>query len=382
VAAAGKFVPEIVTILGKAMEPERVLPFARFMELALYCPKIGYYERPMTAPGRAGDFFTSVSVGPLFGRLLAADFSGRLAKIAAPSTSSGPAPRLHLVEAGAHDGRLALDILSWFEETNSPLQPRLEYVLIEPSDERQAWQKQTLSHFANRVRWCRSPEELGGHSIDGVIFSNELLDAFPVTRLRWNAARQEWKEMGVTGPEGKSGPFVWAELPSPSVPLEPLLASAGLEIPPALAAVLPEGFTLDLAEGAGRWWAAAARALRHGSLLTIDYGLTAPELLHPSRAGGTLRAYHDHHPEPDLLARPGEQDLTSHVNFTQLQMAGTAAGLSEERFCSQAEFLGPIALELWRGAGPASVAETRQFQTLTHPEHLGARFRVLIQARS
>src|SRR5688572_18648672 len=117
------------------------ISFTRFMEIALYCPNLGYYERPDSRIGKGGDYYTSVSVGPLFGELLAFQFAKWLEVL--PGS-------VQLVEAGAHDGQLAHDILSALP---APLIARLEYWIIEPSQNRQKWQKQTLNEFAGKVRW-------------------------------------------------------------------------------------------------------------------------------------------------------------------------------------------------------------------------------------
>ena len=124
--------------------------------------------------------------------------------------------------------------------------------------------------------------------------------------------------------------------------------------------------------------------MNEGTLLTFDYGLTAEEFFVPHRAKGTLRAYHGHRPNDDLLANVGEQDLTAHVNFTALQSAGESAGLKTEGLFSQAEFLKRVAESAWRAQsafGGWTAGRTRQFQTLTHPEHLGRSLEVLVQTR-
>jgi SAM-dependent MidA family methyltransferase len=147
--------------------------------------------------------------------------------------------------------------------------------------------------------------------------------------------------------------------------------------------VLPDGFTTEMGAAAQEWWRQAANVLAGGKLLTLDYGLTQEEFFLPARKDGTLRTYHRHHPGGDALAHPGEQDLTAHVNFTALRAAGEAAGLLTEDFLTQSQFLTRIAARAW--ADPASFGEwtpecSRQFQTLTHPEHLGRPFLVLIQS--
>ena len=342
------------------------------MEVALYCPIFGYYERLGGAVrvGRQGDFITSVSVGKLFGGLLAFQFSAWLEEL--------PGPQLDLVEAGAHDGALAADILAWFRLRRPDLVPRLRYWVVEPSPRRQGWQRARLDKFAGQVRWIPALSDLPSHSVQGVVFSNELLDAFPVNRLGWDAARSNWFEWGVAQEAGR---FAWRRLPvTPHAPWPARLRSLGLEIPPELAAVLPDGFTLDVCPAAGDWWRQAASVLAQGRLLTFDYGLMAQEFLLPRRASGTLRAYSRQHAVEDPLADPGGQDLTAHVNFTDLEQSGEALGLVTERFESQEAFLSRVAAEYWRGAAP-SREEVRQFQTLVHPEHFGRSFRVLLQRR-
>ena len=137
------------------------------------------------------------------------------------------------------------------------------------------------------------------------------------------------------------------------------------------------------ATAAENWWRQAAGSLARGRLLAIDYGLTADELFSPARTQGTLRAYFRHHVSDDLLANPGEQDLTAHVNFSAIQQVGEAAGLTTESFQTQPQFLTRILEKAVRDKsfGEWSARRTRQFQTLTHPEHLGRAFRVLLQSR-
>ena len=341
-----------------------IIPFARFMELALYHPACGYYEQPGIAPGRGGDFYTSVSVGSLFGELLAFQFARWLAAL--------PGPR-QIVEAGAHDGRLAGDVLRWFARHQAALVANLEYWLIEPSPRRREVQARVLAEFAPRVRWFESWSTVPAGGVQGVIFSNELLDAFPCHRLAWDAVARQWYECGVTLRDDE---FTWALLPAPTG-----LAPA---LPAPLLDVLPDGFATESCPAASGWWRQAARSLRAGKLLTLDYGLTREQFFVPERAGGTARAYQRHRVSQDLLADPGEQDLTAHVNFSEVREAGEAEGLHTADYLSQGQFLTRI-LQLTLAGGEAfdewTGARTRQFQALTHPEHLGRSFRVLVQER-
>ena len=345
--------------------------FARFMDLALYAPGLGYYERQDVPIGRRGDFYTSVSVGCLFGELLAFQFAQWAADRAAPS----PGSALQLIEAGAHDGRLAADVLGWMRQERPQLFASLVCWIAEPSESRRREQEKTLAEFSPRVNW--SPA-LAGVPRSGfqVLFCNELLDAFPVRRFCWDAQARDWFEWGV-GWENQR--FVWSRMElEASARTRPELAAFS-----DLCSALPDGYTIEISPAAEAWWHEAARCLGHGKLVAIDYGLSDEELFLPHRLGGTLRAYRRHRQVEDPLADPGEQDLTAHVNFSGLRRAGEAAGLRTETLVSQARFLTHLAAQAW--ADPSSFhswtpRNTRQFQTLTHPDHLGRAFRVLVQS--
>ena len=353
-----------------------VLTFARFMELALYAPDCGYYEAQKENVGRRGDFYTSVSVGNLFGELLAFQFAEWLAEV---KSLNSQLSTLILIEAGAHDGRLAADILTWLQSNRPELFAQIEYCVIEPSARRQEWQRETLKPFAPRVRWFPDFETIKSKNknskLAGIIFSNELLDAMPVHRFGWDAKSKNWFEWGVAI-DGER--FVWAKIQNARFKMQ----DSKLDLPSSLLDVLPDNYTVEISPAAENWWREAAGVLENGKLLTMDYGLTADELFSPDRANGTLRAYFRHHLNDDILANVGEQDLTAHVNFPAIRKAGEDNGLITEEFCAQSKFLTEI---LARAAKSNSFGEwdgsdTRQFQTLTHPEHLGRAFRVLVQS--
>ncbi|MHB8523287.1 MAG: class I SAM-dependent methyltransferase [Limisphaerales bacterium] len=348
-----------------------VLPFVSFMERALYHPTLGYYETGRQTIGRRGDYYTSVSVGTLFGELLAFQFAEWLAAL--------PAGLVQLVEAGAHDGRLAADVLNGLQSRRPEIMARLEYWILEPSARRRLWQEQTLAKFSGKIRWFADWNQFPSPGVCGIIFANELLDALPVRRFGWDAQAKMWFEWGVTVAGDR---FVWARMPADGLPPVP---SSILDLPSSsLLALLPDGFTVEVCPAAEAWWRQAAQALGSGKLLTIDYGLTGEQFFSPERSRGTLRAYRQHRASDDVLADPGQQDLTAHVNFSALQVAGESAGLKTEARRSQAQFLTPIAARTWAagsGFGDWTSQRKRQFQTLTHPEHLGERFQVLIQSR-
>ncbi len=355
---------KLVEIIRAEAAVSGVLPFARFMELALYCPVHGYYETQKDTVGRRGDFYTSASTGGLFGELLAFQFAAWLEELQIANCE------LRIVEAGVHDGKLAKDILNWLQLKRPKLFGQIEYYIIEPSPRRQEWQKETLKHFAPRVRWFSRSNDPTIQRSNGIIFSNELLDAFPIHRYGWDAKNKKWFEWGVAG-EGKK--FVSGKI-----------QNSGFRIQnPELESILPDNYTIETSPAAENWWREAAGILERGKLLTIDYGLTTDELFSPSRTNGTLRAYFQHHVTDDIFANVGEQDLTAHVNFSAIQKTGEEAGLKTEIFSTQTKFLTQILEKTSRekSFGGWNSSRARQFQTLTHPEHLGRAFRVLVQSR-
>lgn len=346
------------------------------MEVALYTPGQGYYERRRDRIGRAGDYYTSVSVGPVFGELLAARFARWLRELQTPH------PRL--VELGPHDGRLAGDLLEALCLQAPDLWPRLEYLLVDASPTRRTWQAETLHAHRDRVRWVNDLAQLGSGSVTGVIFGNEFFDALPVHRLGWDTTRRDWFEWRV-GWDGRRFCWVrpgqdgaWNALPAA---LRTALATEHPHlVDPDVQAVLPDAFTVELCPAARAAWSAAARTLERGGLVAVDYGYTDAAAVGPARPHGTVRAYAGHRQQADVLANPGEQDLTADVNFAALRAEGERAGLRTTELVSQGRFLVETLREMplaehW---GPA---QRRQFQTLVHPQHLGERFKVLVQTR-
>jgi SAM-dependent MidA family methyltransferase len=357
-------------IIRQAIAEASILSFADFMSLALYHPQYGYYERDISYIGKRGDFFTSVSVGELFGTLLAAQFATWHAK--------SPTSPWQVLEAGAHDGQLAKDILTTLRDNSLGTESQFEYWILEPSARRQARQQETLCEFASLVRWFPGWDALPATGVHGVIFANELLDAFPVHRYGWGAEQQAWFEWGVTYQNSR---FTWAKmaLATDKTPIWEFYPSFK-----ELSGVLPPNYAIEVCPQAVAWWQQAAQALRSGRLLTLDYGLSVEQLFMPERSDGTIKAYYRHHINPDLLAYPGEQDLTAPVNWTWLQKAGERAGLKTEGFMTQAQFLTRIVETTCQThclSLPWTGRHLRQFQTLTHPEHFGHTFRVLIQNR-
>ena len=351
-------------IIAEEIDAKGPMAISRFMALCLYHPVHGYYEAPDRSIGKDGDFYTSVSVGPVFGEMLAWRFARWLKEDCQPPWT--------LVESGAHDGRLAADILASLQRREPEILNRLRYVIIEPSAERRRRQRRLLEDHAAVVEWLDSWDAAPRAGFNGVIFSNELLDAFPVDQFGWNARDRTWFEWRVDRTdEGFS---------------RTRGAATGRRFGalPELLEVLPDGFTIECRDAAAAWWAKAAKALQSGRMIAIDYGFEAGGAFAPARSAGTLRGYHNHRLVDDVFARPGEQDLTSHVDFGEIGGAGEACGLATEELTSQTSFLTNLlaGIEATPGSFPSwTPKRLREFQTLVHPAHLGEKFKILVQRR-
>jgi SAM-dependent MidA family methyltransferase len=343
--------------------------FDRFMELALYHPEFGYYrrERGASRTGREGDFYTSVSVGPLFGRLLGRQFFQMWDVLGKPDP-------FWIIEQGAEDGQLACDVLEWCREATPEFFEALHYGIVESFAPLREWQRRSMEGgpILEKVRWFRNVIELAAQEPVGVFFSNELVDSFPVRLIiRRDAA---WYELQVT--LGRKDDFAWIEKPVGDRELAEAVKALRL---PAI-----DGYTTEINLRARDWMEDMGQALRRGYFLTIDYGFPASVYYAPFRIGGTLTAYRDHRRTEDILSDPGSRDITAHVDFTALAAAGERAGLATLGFLDQQHFLMGIAHDELSGLPGTStgIAEkVRAWQTLIHPNHFGSRFQVLVQGR-
>lgn len=347
--------------------------FSRFMELALYHPVYGYYVSDLNVVGKGGDFVTSVSCGDLFGALLCEQFLDWTS-----DSSKFKKGESCWTEVGAHNGQLARDILTYCREIHPNRYQDIQYEIIEPLDSRREAQKDLLSDHLARVRWTRSWKEHAPRTVKGIIFSNELLDAFPVDRISWDAVQKTWFLWSVTFMDGE---LAWVRSPTPSSsPTRDFTDS----LPQELLTHLPDGFTTELGTAACDWWRDAANCLDRGHLLAIDYGLRREDFFAPHRHDGTLRAYSQHRQNTNLLQNPGKQDLTSHVNFSAIESTGESAGMTTVSLESQESFLTKILRKLVEGTPDSPLLNPkriRQLQSLIHPSHFGRSFSVLVQKR-
>ncbi len=335
------------------------LQFSEFMAAALYHPEHGYYARQPRQIGRGGDFFTSVSVGPLFGGLLARRFLAEWKSLGAPC-------HWRIIECGAHDGTLAADVLETLSQLDPTAFSALEYAIPEPLPRLQAAQQETLKKFGKTIRFLDTAESLAADPLPGIAFGNELLDALPFHVVEWHHGR--WHECRVALDQEN---FIWEN----SHAITDLALTAALV---TLGSDFPDGYRTEIRTCFHDFLAPLTRCLTRGLLLWPDYGFARPEFYHPDRTRGTLRTFSNHRAAEDPLTRIGEIDITAHVDFTAVAEAAIALGAIPMSFKNQGSWLTAIARDwLLTQEGNPSPDLLRQFQTLTHPAHLGGSFQVL-----
>lgn len=358
---------ELEHIIRAEIHSKGPMRFDRFMAAALYHSEFGYYAqigiRPQT--GRSGDFFTSVSVGPLFGNLLARQFFQMWQLLGKPDP-------FWVVEQGAHDGQLACDVLSWCRTEAPDFFAAIRYGIVELSESARVVQQKLVekTEVVRNVAWFENVKSAGEQTV-GIFFSNELVDAFPVRVVTFSS--DQWQEKAVIV---ENDVLSWTMKPIDDRELAEVVGT--LSLPPL------EGYTTEINLEARRWMKEMASTMRRGYVLTIDYGFPASVYYAPFRAGGTLTAYLDHRRSDEILIDPGSRDITAHVDFTALAQVGETAGLKTIGFIDQQRFLMGIAkAELAGEPGPrVHLQESlRAWNTLTHPEYLGTRFQALLQAK-
>ncbi|HEX4643337.1 MAG TPA: SAM-dependent methyltransferase [Candidatus Acidoferrales bacterium] len=350
-------------ILARRIREDGPIPFADFMLECLYHPAHGYYSR--TSSRWFGDYYTSVDVHPIFGRLLARQFAEMWWALGSPRP-------FVVVEAAAGIGRLAGHILDFSARELPEFYAALEYVAVERSAARRAEHAARLAQHVGTGRVSSAPE-LPQAIPAGCIFSNELLDALPAHRVivEHGALREIF-----VGLDGAQFVEVVREASTPA--LAAYFQEQGI--------TLAEGQQAEACFEACDWIESAGRALERGFVLSIDYGHEARALYDEHHNRGTLLAYRDHAVNENLVDAPGEQDLTSHVNFTAVDLWGGRVGLVRTGLVTQSQFL----VALGRGNEFADLYEPGQsemeklrarllLKNLIHPEGLGEKFQVLIQ---
>lgn len=286
------------------------LGFDAFMQLALYAPGLGYYSNASQKfglmPQSGSDFVTAPELSPLFGQALAAQVLQALVQTQTDE----------VWEFGAGTGALAGQLLDTLGDAVR------RYRIVDLSGQLRARQAERLAPWAHKVEWLDQLPE----AMQGVVVGNEVLDAMPVQLVHWDGRR--WLERGVVVHEDESGPrFAWAD----RVCVDP-------QVPQFEPAPVP-GTVTETHRQAEGFIRTLAKVLTRGAIFLIDYGFPETEYYHPQRHGGTLMCHHLHRADPDPLSLVGEKDITAHVNFTGIALAGQDAGLQVLGYTSQANFL-------------------------------------------
>ncbi|HWH82390.1 MAG TPA: SAM-dependent methyltransferase [Burkholderiaceae bacterium] len=323
------------------------LPFDRFMALALYAPGLGYYARSSRQfglmPESGSDFVTAPELSPLFARALAR-------QVAQALRASGTR---ELWEFGAGSGVLATQLLDALDGLGAAVE---RYTIVDLSATLRERQRERLAAHGARVRWVDALPE----AMRGVVVGNEVLDAMPVQLLHFDGAH--WHERGVVAHDGG---FAWADR---ATALRPPLDAAAL-------ALLAPGTVTELSQQAPAFVATLADRLERGAAFFVDYGFPRAEYYHPQRSGGTLMCHRAHRADTDPLADVGLKDITAHVDFTAIALAGQDAGLDVLGYTTQAHFLFNCGItELLEGADLRTSANAHK---LLAEHEMGELFKVI-----
>ena len=334
-----------------------VLPFDRFMELALYAPGLGYYVAGAPKFGPGGDFVTAPELSPLFGHCLAVQCAEVLKRL-----DGG-----EILEFGAGSGALAVQILLELESLER-LPER--YRILEPSPDLQERQRAAIQtaapHLLARCDWLTTLPE----RFDGVVIANEVLDAMPVHRFRLGDAG-EILEIGVGERDGRLVEVAVAPISPGLIEAVSALHATGLADTP--------GYASEIDLRLPPWLSALSSALERGLALLIDYGYPRAEYYQPDRHMGTLRCHHRHQAHSNPYVHLGLQDITAHVDFTAVAEAGVAAGFNLAGFTTQAHFLIGCGIDrLMQTSAPETAFDLALgAKQLLLPTAMGERFKVL-----
>ncbi|MEY4676690.1 MAG: hypothetical protein RLZZ470_1197 [Pseudomonadota bacterium] len=321
------------------------LPFDRFMALALYAPGLGYYSGHQhqigQMPADGSDFVTAPELSPHFGRALAHSVQEAL-------QHSGTH---EVFEFGAGNGTLAQQLLSALGDAVQ------RYTIVDVSGSLRERQAHTLQAFSHKVHWVNEWPSV----MQGVVLGNEVLDAMPVRLLHRMAGA--WHERGVVWLDEQQT-WAWRDQPTADQP--------PCEIEGA------HDYLCEIHPQAEAFVRSVGERLTRGLLLLIDYGFPEHEYYHPQRHMGTLMCHQGHQSDTNPLVQVGRKDITAHVNFTGVALAGQEVGLQVLGYTSQAHFL--INSGLLPLLENASVQERSRAQTLIQDHEMGELFKVIALA--
>ena len=347
---------ELLQFIRVEIERHGPIPFARFMELALYHPEHGYYASGRANIGRRGDFFTNVSVGPLFGKLLAAQFAEIWEKLGRPNDFT-------IVEQGAHDGAFAADVLKALRQSAGECFSAASYMILEPFLIWRERQQQSLRDFSGKISWLESIDQLV--PFVGVHFSNELFDSLPVHLIVSNGianGETNWKEKFVTA-AGNNFTFTTVSVSRSDLRLD----QRGF---------FPAGFETEVGVAAPKLMSEIASRLSRGVILTIDYGFVRTEFYSLDRSEGSLQVRAKQKKLSSSFEQIGLSDISAHVEWTGLAEAALSSGAKPIGFSDQHHFLTGLISKFFSKV-EFDASEKRSLQTLLHPEMLGRSFQVL-----
>jgi SAM-dependent MidA family methyltransferase len=347
--------------------------FRDFMDWCLYHPQYGYYMQDRPIIGKEGDFYTSASVGTLMGEMLAAEFAGRFREHRFPVCL--------IVEWGGGTGRLAGQVLDELAARHPDVYERTQYWIVDKNARHRRLHQSLDGHHAGKWR-TMAPEawfaDGAGLPAGTVVFSNELLDAFPVHRVRFDGSRFQEQFVGLDD-RGGFAPC-WRDI-DPGSRLGRWLAEANP------AGRIRPGQLLEVNLEAEDWLLHIARRLSDGLVVTVDYGDVEDVLWSPARMAGTLMCYRKHTAHDDPFVHAGEQDITAHVNFSALMRAGEACGLVNLSFETQRDFLlrngilGRLAEHDGTDPFHPAARRNRAIRQLIVGDRMGDVFKVLIQQK-
>jgi SAM-dependent MidA family methyltransferase len=348
------------------------IPFSEFMHMALYTPSLGYYNGGATKFGHAGDFVTAPEISPLFAKTLARQAAQVLLET-----------KGNILELGAGTGKLAADMLLELQQLNAlPSQ----YFILEVSDhlrqvQRETLQKKLPDDLFKRVVWL---QDLPSNFV-GLIFANEVLDALPVHLLvKKNDA---WLERGVAFTEKNSAEFIWQDAPL----AEPYLAENLIKyLDKNWQNNLPDGYLTEVSGPAPGLLQLITYSLKQGVILLIDYGFAATEYYHPQRNAGTLMCHYQHYALTNPLINVGLQDITAHVNFSQIAHIAMPCEPTSMRlagYVNQAQFLINCGiLDILSETSPTDMAAYAPLaaaaQKLLSPAEMGDLFKVIALSKN
>lgn len=353
----------LVELIRRAMhDAGGHLDFARFMQLALYAPGLGYYSAGLNKFGTCGDFITAPELGSLFARCLARQCAPLLQELATAD----------VLEVGAGSGALAADLLLELEFLKQL--PRTYYILELSADLRQRQAQrlaQQVPHLAARVQWL---DTLPASGLRAIVVANEVLDAMPVQRFRIENGVAQRLDVA-----WENGAFVWRPVPAETTLNQVLTMRLDL-------AAVPDGYISEINLQAEAWIRSLAAVLAQGAIILVDYGYGRAEYYHPQRSAGTLQCHYRHRVHDNPLVLAGLQDITSHVEFTAMAEAATDAGLALLGYTSQAAFLAANGItqlaDTPQDTDPRrQIGLMQEIKKLTLPQEMGELFKVMALGR-